>query len=147
MAVSAYLYGAGLKALLNKEIDWDTDVIKVALCTSAYTPAQTTHDYFNDLTGELSTGGGYTAGGSALSGGSAVHAGGTTTLYANNLTWGSMTGTARYAVIYDSTPGAAASDPLIAFVDFGTDVVSSGGNFTITWNASGIATYAVTLAA
>lgn len=146
MAVTAYLYGAGLAALLNKEIDWNSDDIRVALCTSGYTPAQTTHDYFDDITNELSTGGGYTAGGSTLANGTITYSGGTATIDADDLSWPAMTGTAHYAVIYDATPGSAATNPLIAYVNFGEDVVSSGGTFAITWAAGGIATYAVTLA-
>ncbi|QIP43989.1 hypothetical protein G9444_6746 (plasmid) [Rhodococcus erythropolis] len=41
MAVTAKLYGLALQSAFNKEIDWDTDVIKVMLCTSAYTPIRT----------------------------------------------------------------------------------------------------------
>lgn len=33
MAVTAKLYGLALKSAFNKEIDWDTDTIKVALQT------------------------------------------------------------------------------------------------------------------
>ncbi len=147
MPVTAYLYGAGMKALLNKEIDWDTDAINVALLTSAYTPVQNTHAYFSDITGELVTGGGYTAGGSTLAGGTTTHAAGTTTINADDLTWPAMTGTAHYAVVYDTTPGTvSAVQPLIAYIDFGADVIATGGNFTITWDAAGIVQYAVTLA-
>jgi len=37
MAVTAKWYGQALLKALNKEIDFDTDVIKVMLCTSAET--------------------------------------------------------------------------------------------------------------
>ncbi len=48
--------------------------------------------------------------------------------------------TARYAVIYDTTPGSSATDPLIAYVDFGSDQSSSAGTFSIVWDAAGIFT-------
>jgi hypothetical protein len=38
---------------------------------------------------------------------------------------------------YKSTGGTATS-PLICYIDFGSDKVSSAGNFTITWDAEGI---------
>jgi hypothetical protein len=60
-------YGNFIAKVLNKEIDIDTDVIKVALCSNSYTPDRGAHDYYNDLTNELSTAGGYTAGGATLS--------------------------------------------------------------------------------
>lgn len=148
MAVTAYLYGHGLTALLNKEIDLGTDTIKVALCTSSYTPSQVDHDYYNDITNELSTGGGYTAGGTALANGTVSYSGGTATFDADDVAWTAMTGTAHYAVLYDDSSGTATTaKPLIAYVNFGEDVVSSGGTFAITWAAGGIATYAVTLPA
>lgn len=65
MAVTAFPYGSFPAKALNKEVDFDTDTVKVALCTSAYTPAPDTHDYFNDITNEVA-GTGYTAGGATL---------------------------------------------------------------------------------
>ena len=65
MAVTANLYGLFLQSLANKEIDLDTDVIKVMLCTSTYTPNQDTHRYKSSVTNEV-TGTGYTAGGATL---------------------------------------------------------------------------------
>jgi hypothetical protein len=56
-----------------------------------------------------------------------------------NLQWASSTITARGLVIYDDTAGASSTDPLIAFVDFGADVVSSGGPFDVTFSSVGIA--------
>jgi hypothetical protein len=138
------LYGSFPAKLANKEIDWDTDTIKVALCTSSYTPDQDTHDYFNDVTNEVS-GTGYTAGGATLASKTVTYTSGTNTqtFDAADVTWASSTITARYAVIYDST-GTAGTSALIGYVDFGSNVVSSGGDFTIQWNASGIFTISVT---
>ncbi len=140
MPVSAKLYGPALKAAFNKEIDWDSDTIKVALCTSAYTPDQDAHDYFNDITGQA-TGTGYTAGGQALTSKTAVYTGSSNTLAldAADTSWANSTITARYAVIYGDT-GTASTSPLIAYVDFGADVSSTAGAFTITWDAAGIVT-------
>lgn len=53
--------------------------------------------------------------------------------------WGSSTITARYAVIYDASPATDATRPLIAYLDFGTDVSSTSAAFTITFDANGIA--------
>ncbi len=144
MAVTALLYGSFPAKLANKEIDWDSDTIKVALATSTYTPAQDTHDYFNDITNEV-TGTGYTAGGATLASKTVTYTSGTNTqaFDAADTSWASSTITARYAVIYDSTPGTAATNPLIGYVDFGADVSSTAAAFTITWDAGGIFTIAV----
>jgi hypothetical protein len=132
------LYGNFLVKALNKEVDWDTDTIKVALTTSSYTPNQDTHDYFNDVTNEVS-GTGYTAGGNTLASKTITYddANNVIVLDAADTTWASSTITARYAVVYAST-GTASTSPLIGYVDFGSDQSSTNGNFTITWDATGI---------
>lgn len=132
------LYGNFLVKALNKEVDWDTDTIKVALTTSTYTPNQDTHDYFNDVTNEVS-GTGYTAGGNTLASKTITYddANNVIVLDAADTTWASSTITARYAVVYAST-GTASTSPLIGYVDFGSDQSSTNGNFTITWDSTGI---------
>ena len=141
MAVTATLYGLFLKSLANKEIDLDSDTIKVMLVTSAYAPNQDTHQYKSSVTNEVA-GTGYTATGAALTGVTVTYDTATNTLKfdANDVSWPSSTLTARYAVIYDSTPASDATRPLIALVDFGADVSTTAGTFQITWSASGIAT-------
>ena len=143
MAVTALLYGSFPAKLANKEIDWDTDTVKVALCTSTYSPNQDTHDYFNDVTNEVS-GAGYTAGGATLGSKSVNYTSGTNTqaFDAADTVWSTATITARYAVIYVST-GTSSTSPLIGYVDFGADVSSTAGDFTIQWAAGGVFTIAV----
>jgi hypothetical protein len=138
MAVSAKWYGQALLKALNKEIDFDTDVIKVMLCTSAYVPDQDAHVYKDvSVTSEV-TGTGYTAGGATLASKTIAYTAATNiiALDAADVTWAASTITARYAVIYDDSP--ASSKPLLAYVDFGADQSSNNGNFTITWDANGI---------
>lgn len=126
------------KLIMNGGIDLDTDTIKVALVTSTYTPDQDVHDFFDDVTNEV-TGTGYTAGGATL---------GTVTVTADNTdnegvfdaadtSWTTSTITARGAVVYKST-GTASTSALICYFDFTTDKSSSAGTFTIAWNAEGI---------
>jgi hypothetical protein len=140
MAVTAKWYGNAFLKMLNKEIDWDSDTVKVALTTSTYTPDQDTHDYFNDVTNEV-TGTGYTAGGATLGSKTIGYTGATNVvkLDAADTAWTTSTITARYAVVYVDT-GNAATSALMGYVDFGADVVSTAGTFTITWDAAGIFT-------
>ena len=139
IAVSAFMYGLFPKSSWNKEVDLDSDNIKVMLCTSTYTPNQDTHQYKSSVTNEV-TGTGYVAGGNTLASTVVTYTAGTNTVSfdAADTVWAGSTITARYAVVYDSTPGTDATRPLICYVDFGADVVSSGGNFTIAWDALGI---------
>jgi hypothetical protein len=134
------LYGQFLSQALNKEIDWDTDTIKVALLTNAYTPDQDAHNYLDDVVANEVSGTGYTAGGNTLANKTNSYNSATNviTLDADDTTWSSSTITARYAVVYDATPATNATRPLIGYVDFGSDQSSSNGNFTITWDATGI---------
>jgi hypothetical protein len=137
--MASKLYGQFLLKALNKEVDFDSDTIKVALLTSSYTPDQDAHDYFNDVSTYEATGTGYTAGGNTLASKTATYDSGTNVIVldAADVTWSSSTVTARYAVVYDST-GTASTSALIGFVDFGSDQSSTNGNFTITWDSTGI---------
>lgn len=139
MAVTAFQYGLFPKSAWNKEVDLDSDNIKVMLCTSSYVPNQDTHQYKSSVTNEV-TGTGYTATGQTLGSTVVAYTAGTNTTNfdAADTVWGTSTITARFAVVYDSTPGTDATRPLICYIDFGADVVSSGGNFTIAWDALGI---------
>lgn len=138
--MASKLYGQFLSQALNKEIDWDTDTIRVALLTNAYTPDQDAHNYFDDVVANEVTGTGYTAGGLTLSNKTNTYNSATNVIVldADDVTWSSSTITARYAVIYDASPATNATRPLIGYVDFGSDQSSSNGNFTITWDATGI---------
>lgn len=139
--MASKLYGQFLSQALNKEIDWDTDTIKVALLTNSYTPDQDAHNYFDDVsTYEVSGATGYTAGGNTLANKTNTYNSATNVIVldADDTTWSSSTITARYAVIYDASPATNATKPLIGYVDFGSDQASSNGNFTITWDATGI---------
>lgn len=59
-------YAPALTAAFNAELDTDVASWTWTLHTSAYTPDRNGHDYVNDLTGELASGGGYTPGGVAM---------------------------------------------------------------------------------
>lgn len=138
--MASKLYGQFVQQAFNKEIDFDSDTIKVALLANTYTPDQDAHNYFDDVSTYEVTGTGYTAGGATLANKTNTYDSATNVikLDADDVTWASSTITARYAVIYDATPATAATRPLIGYVDFGSDQSSSNGNFTITWDSTGI---------
>lgn len=197
-----FWYNNAIAKALNKEIDWNSDTLKIQLHTSSYTPDRNADAYQSDLSNEVANGNGYTTGGATLttptvtvvpaasatawasttayvvgdvvrkvasngyvyrcvvagtSGGTEptwptvigqtvtdgtvtwVCAGvGYVRLDADDPSWASSTITARYAVIVDTTPGSAATNPLIGYLDFGSDVSSSSATFSITFNAAGI---------
>lgn len=140
MAITAKLYAPYVAKVNNKEIDFDTDTIKVALATSSYTPSQTTHDYFNDITNELTTASGYTAGGATIASKTVTLATLTQQFDAADTSWTfSALVTFRYAIVYVST-GTSSTSPLIGYIDFGADQTPNGVVYTIQWAATGIFT-------
>lgn len=141
MATTASLYGNVHLKAFNGEINWLTDTIKAMLTTSAYTPNQDTHVYLSSVTNEIA-GTGYTAGGVTLSSKTATYASKVSTFSCAPLVWSSATFTARRVVFYKST-GTASTSPLIGWDDFGVDLAPSGGNFTLTPDASGLFTLSV----
>lgn len=194
-------YPQALGKIMGGEVDWDSDDLRLTAHTSAYTPLPA-HDYVDDLTNELATGGGYTSGGLAVtsesitttladawgvqranatayavddvvrpaagngwlyravvagtSGGSVpafptvlgqvVTDGGVTweaygraivVLGFTDPVWAAATfGPARHLVLSDRTPVGAANQPLLGYLDMGTDKTGGGGNFTVTMHAA-----------
>lgn len=131
-------YGLGMEAVVEQNVAWLTDPIKVALTTSAYTPNQDTHDFFNDVTNEV-TGTGYTAGGATLTGKTVTYDASSQRVWLNadDVTWGTSTITARYAVIYHDT-GTPSTSTLLGYVDFGSDQSSTAADFEIQWATNDI---------
>jgi hypothetical protein len=133
--VASLVYNRLLELWARGSVDFDTDTFKVLLTLAAYTENKDTHDFRDDVTNEVAAGGGYTAGGNTATV--------TVTLDTANdrvdislggTTWPASTITARKAVYYKSRGGAASADELVAVNDFGSDVISSAGTFTL--NAS-----------
>lgn len=118
--------------IANGNIDLASDTFYVLLVTSTYTPNKDTHTKRSDITNEVPNGSGYTTGGQAV----------TPTVtkdlvndrvdvtYAD-VTWTSSTITARAGVVYKRRGGASSADELLFYVDFGTDVSTTGGTFTL----------------
>ncbi len=147
MAVSIHMYSKFPVTLMTGKLgDMSGETtLKCLLCTSSYTPAQDTHDYHDDITNEVAATGNYSTGGVIMTTTTVGSTARVTTVDATNTTWASSTITARYAVIYDYTGGASATNALVAYVDFGENKSSENGTFEIQWNASGI--FTVTVAA
>ena len=129
--MASLIYNSAIDEMARGDIDFDTDTFKAMLVTSIYTPNKDTHDFRDDVTNEA-TGTGYTAGGVA----SAVTvtkdtANDKVTIQFGAVSWASSTITARGLVYYKSRGGAANLDEIVAYNDFGSDVASSGGTFSV----------------
>ena len=129
---------AGDTAITSSPVDFEADTLHVLLLTSTYTP-DATDVYVSDLTNEVANGNGYTTGGATLANVAVTYSGSTTTIDADDTQWTTSTITARYAVVCKWT-GTDTTSPVLFLYDFGSDKSSSGGTFTVAWNASGLAT-------
>lgn len=137
--MASVIYNSFKKKIMDGSIDLDTDTIKVALTTSSYTPDQDSHDFFDDVTNEIS-GTGYSAGGATLANKTVTqdNTDNKGVFDADDTAWASSTITnARYAIVYKST-GVASTSALICAIDFGSNYSSSNGTFTLPWAAEGI---------
>tara|TARA_R100000963_G_scaffold30430_1_gene21702 strand:- start:770 stop:1252 length:483 start_codon:yes stop_codon:yes gene_type:complete len=78
---------------------------------------------------------GYTTNGNALNTGTVGQQGNYSYVDWANTTWGSSTITARYGVIYKRVdPGGTTADQyLVAILDFGADITSTAGDFTVSF--------------
>jgi len=126
--MASLIYNKFLDYLADNDISDDT--FKVALVTSSYTPDKDADEFFDDITNEVS-GTGYTAGGETVTGTLTLDtANDKLTLQFASTNWTSATITARGAVYYSST-GTASTSTLIAFNDFGNDVVVGAGTLAL----------------
>jgi len=101
------------------------DVYKIALYTSAAALDKNTTAY--SATNEV-VGAGYSAGGMAIAGFNVTIDTDTAILdWTTDPVWAAATITARGALIYNSTRANKA----VAVLDFGADIISTAGNFTV----------------
>jgi hypothetical protein len=131
--MASLIYNSFIRDVLVGNIDMDTDTFKVMLTTSAYTENKDSHDKRDDVTGEV-TGTGYTAGGASTTVTVAAvdTANDDVEITIGAASWATSTITARKAVVYKSRGGASSADELVCVIDFGSDVVSTAGTFTLT---------------
>lgn len=142
MASSITWYAHSWKLITTGLVDLDTDTLKLALVTSSYTPS-TAHTVFDNGAdnatdpsyNEVASGNGYTTGGATIA---------TPVVTNDNIdyddaVWTALTKTFRYAVCYMDGTAGALTDPLLFYILLDTtpaDIVSSGSNYTIQWNAT-----------
>jgi len=129
MAIVQSLCSSFKQQILLGEHDLDTDVIKIALYTSAATLSAATTAY---STSDEVVGVGYTAGGNTLAGATVSLTGTTAFVDFTDTTWTTATITARGALIYNSSK----SDKAIAVLDFGSDKTSTAGDFVVQFPAN-----------
>lgn len=143
MSSTTQVYDCLRKYVMDGTLDLDTSPIKVALVTSGYT-FSAAHTTFSSVSGnEVAAGAGYTAGGILLTGQAVTYTGAVGKFTANSPVWSALTKTFRYAVLYGSGTLNGVVDPLMLCVLLDNtpgNIVISGIDYTILWNAAGIIT-------
>lgn len=136
MAISQAICNSFKQQLFEALHDFNNpggDTFFLALYTSAANLDATTTAY--TTAGEVSsTGTNYPAGGSALTSSNPVLSGSTAILNFANLTFPSVTLTARGCLIYNTT--TTPSNASVAVFDFGSDKTATDGDFTVIFPAA-----------
>jgi hypothetical protein len=124
MAIAQTLCSSFKQQLFLAQHDLSTDVIKIALYTSAASigPDTTVYSVSDEVVGT-----GYTAGGIPLTGATVLLSGTTAYVDFDNAVWPAATFTARGALLYNSSK----ADKAVAVLDFGADKTGSAQTFTI----------------
>ena len=138
MAATGTAYPMLPKSLSDGLLDLDTDTFKVMLL-SAYTYSAA-HQFVDQVkaAGTEATSAVYTAGGETLTTVTFTRSGSVYTMDADDVEWDAAVGTdAVAAVVYCSTPGTDATNPVLGYVnlDGAGGTVSALG---IDWNAAGV---------
>lgn len=119
------------KQELLEGVHASTDTYKIALFTSSATLDKTTTAY--STTNEVANGGGYTTGGATLANFTSGLSSDKAYITFDDVSWANSTITARGCLIYNSSK----SNKAVAVFDFGSEVVSVSGTFSIDLPAAG----------
>lgn len=133
--MASLIYDSYFDDLNKGNIVPNSDTFWGMLVTASYTPNKGTHTKRSDVTNEVS-GTGYSAGGTAVT----VSVSLDTTNHRADVTvtgpnWASSTITARAMVVYKRRGGASSADNLVCYIDFLSDVSSTGATFQVTVNS------------
>jgi hypothetical protein len=133
--MASLIYNNTINHLADGDLNFRVDSFKCLLVTSAYAPNKDSHNFRDDVSGEV-IGAGYTAGGNAVTATVTQDmATDRVDITFGSVSWASAAITARAAVIYKSRGGPASQDELVSYVDFGSDVSSSGATFMVTFTS------------
>lgn len=130
--MASLIYNNALWEQVKGNIDFDTDTFYAMLVTSTYAPNKDTDNRRDDVTNEV-TGTGYVAGGTVAT--VSVAAIDTVNdrveITLGAVSWPTSTITARGAVYYKHRGGASSADEIVAYIDFGSNIASVGGTFSL----------------
>lgn len=127
--MASAMYPLGKQAILNKEIDMDSDTIKVRAVSDAQYTYSSAHQYLSSVTAYTGSTD-YTLTGKTITNG-VFDANDAAPAFASLAISGSNT-IDGYVIYRDS--GSAATSQLLAYIDLTTSVTPNGSNINITWD-------------
>lgn len=143
-AAAFKVYGSAAEKIAKNTLDLDTHTFRMVLLTSSYTPNQSTHATWADLSAAEATGTGYTSSGKLLTC-TVVRSALVVTFDCDDQSWTASTITAKYAAIVrdaDANGTLASTDDVLCYCDLetGGSLSSTASAFTVTINAAGVFT-------
>lgn len=128
--MSSFVYTSCVNELALAEIDFSGDDFAVMLADLSYQPNRA-HSRRSDV--EEAAGEGYSEGGKPVDVQVTTdREAGVTSIALGGASWPTSTVRSRYAVYYHLGAGNAVNEELIAVIDFGGEVESSNGMFSLT---------------
>lgn len=138
MTTTAVPYSSALALMAGAGLNFMSGNAVAALCTSSYTPSQTGHSHFSDLSGEV-TDTSYAR--VSLTGKATAYASGVLTLSCSDTTFPSLTATSVRYVVFGILDGVAdSSSPLIGYWDLGVNQDVSVNDFVVVYHTAGFIT-------
>lgn len=139
-------FGKSMISVWNKEIDFNTDVIKVMHASSSYTPDQDVHDYKDDVTNEV-TGTNVVAGGFTADNCTLTYTGATNVFKLDHddesISSATVSTAIAHSIWYDSSPGSDATRPLIGYVTWDSGLMPNAGTLAVNLDSAGLSTITV----
>lgn len=139
MAITASgMYGLTLEKCFIDTLgeSFEAEDNKVLLVTDSYTPNFDTHDFYNDITNEV-TGTNYTAGGQAMTATELTISSGVLTFDSQDPSWASSTIANAMAAVHYFNVGSGATDQLGFLSDFVTAASTTNGTMAVQVSGSG----------
>lgn len=128
----SFIYNAAVDKIVRGQVDFDTDSFEIALLSGAAqdtTVEKVNFDFMNDITSELSIGNGYDDRRSTTP--SISQNGNNLEIDFSAVSWTNASITASGAVIICNKGADDAANPVVAYLNFGNNVTSSDGTFTV----------------
>jgi hypothetical protein len=141
MATTAVPYSSVLTLMAEGGIGFMTNNAVAALCTSGYTPSQTGHSHFSDITNEVVD---LSYARVSLASKAESYAAGTLTLSCADTTFPALVAPEIRYVIFGISDGVSdTTSPLLGYWDLGVNQAANVNDFTLIYHTAGFLTIAI----